>query len=146
MRLCAYEGMFVKDRWGWVLVSMCWKWVDLIYTGLTRQGREGALFMHLLPLCFLPLPFALCFLTYARRILSSPSSGLLRLLLLHCNPQSLSADLCLSKHFPFIFICGYFILFCLFLFYNQRLWISDCLTHSSSIVSCLHFLLTLRYC
>ena len=39
--VCVCEGVFVKDRWGWVVVSMCWKWVDLIYTGLFAQLSEG---------------------------------------------------------------------------------------------------------
>lgn len=40
---CVCEGVFVQDRWGWVAVSMCWKWVDLIYAVLpsNRGGREG---------------------------------------------------------------------------------------------------------
>ncbi len=59
--MCAYASvciMFVEYRWGWVVVFMCWKWVDLIYNGLfAQQGREGA--SCVCCLCFLSLSFSL---------------------------------------------------------------------------------------
>lgn len=50
-----HEDVFVKDRWQRVTVSVCWKWVDLIYTGLfAQQRREGGRRLVLwLPVCVL---------------------------------------------------------------------------------------------
>lgn len=123
------EGMFVKDRWGWVVVSMCWKWVDLIYTGLftPQRGRAPrASVASLLPSSFVP---CLCFLSDAHSILSllfpgsfvSYSPGIfLCLPSLHCNLLSLSANICLVYLFT-QFRAGCFLLFCLFLFHSHSL-------------------------
>lgn len=99
--LCVHKGMFVKDRWQCVAVSMCWKWVDLIYTGLfARQKREvGASCIGCLSVSF--LFHSLCFLKYVCVILSllfsisfvSCSPSVFHCLLsFHYNPLSSSAN------------------------------------------------------
>lgn len=77
--------------------------------------------MHLLPLCFLPLPFALCFLTYARRILSSPSSApLVAVAYFACYRYIVTLNLCMQiftyqsicHSFLFVVIFYYSVYFC----------------------------------
>lgn len=107
--------------------------------------------MHLLPLCFLPLPFALCFLTYARRILSSPSSApLIAMAYFSCYHYIVTLNFCLqifacqsiSHSFLFLVTFYYSVYFCFTINDSEYLIVS--LTHSSSIVSHLRFLLTLN--
>lgn len=66
--VCVCESVFVKDRWGWVDVSVLEMSRSHLHWSLHPTG-EGRCLMRWLPLCFLPRSLSL-FLTYACIILS----------------------------------------------------------------------------
>lgn len=123
-----HEGMFVKDRWRRVAVSMCWKWVDLIYTGVFAQQRRegGRRLIYWLPVCFLfhslsvfshmLVPFCLyCSLSHLSHSLPETVFASKPTL----NPLSLSASHCVAL--PGCSQYLHFLLFCLFLSHKHSI-------------------------
>lgn len=85
-RVCVRVCLSKTDGGGWM--CLCWKWVDLIYTGLfTQQGREGASCVGCLSVSFLVL--SLCFS---------------HMLVSFCRYSSRSHTLPISSHATYIYI------------------------------------------
>lgn len=142
--LCVHEGVFVRDRWGWVVVSMCWKWVDLIYTGLfTQQRREGASCIACLSVSFLFRSlsvFSHMLVAFWRYCSTSRLSHTLPFLsffvshLLHFNSLSSSANLWLSTYSLSISVVGFY--YSVYFYFNNILSDSSLISYSLTLSPC----------